>query len=101
MAHLPVTEEGLVTGLAIARAVRSCSRDTLATRVFVKTVDITAWERGAATPTGAQLRRLGLALRWPMANLQVQPVDLDEAAALVSGAKQRIHRSAELETAPG
>jgi len=73
------TAEDQVTRFALVRAIRGTTHKTLGHQLGVPATDVLAWERGKEKPSPAQVKRLGLALRWDWADLVQPPLPHDEA----------------------
>jgi hypothetical protein len=89
--ELTRTPHGLVTPLAVVRAVRNTSLKMLARQVGAPWNDVRDWEAGEARiPTAAMTKRLGLALGWKWQDLTADPLDPDDAWQTLCDARQRI-----------
>lgn len=88
--ELPRTPEGLVTPLAVVRAIQNVSIKTLAARVQVSWQDVVEWERGAKQPSSAEAKRLALALGWRWRDLSGPALEADDAWQTLLDARQRI-----------
>ena len=88
--NLPVTTDGMVTRLAIARATRAVDVKALAYSVGVPWQDLRDWERGEArVPTDAMFKRLGLALRWKWLDLAGPNMSQEDAYDALVSARNR------------
>lgn len=86
--------DGLVSPLAIVRAIRGETHAGLARAIGVAPETLFSWERGETNiPTGAMAKRLGLALGWRWQDLLGEPKPHDEAWRTLVEARQRIAAS--------
>lgn len=89
--ELPRTPHGLVTPLAVVRAVRKAPLKTLARQVGVPWQDVRDWELGEATiPSPAMTKRLALALGWKWQDLAGPHLEPEDAWQTLVHARQRI-----------
>lgn len=84
------TPEGLVTPLALVRTVRKETATRLGRSIGVDDDTIIEWERGISVPKGSQLKRLGLALRWPWRDFLTPPMTYAEAEEHLCRSRKRI-----------
>lgn len=91
--YFPRCDEGKVSHIAIARITRGVSEETLALQVGVELTTLQLWERGVEEPSSAQLKRLKLALRWPLWMFTANPLPEVEAEALVEKHSAKIAAS--------
>lgn len=67
--NLPVTADGRVTRLAVARAARAVSCAELGAAVGVPGSTVAGWERGSSCPSPAQVCAVALRLGWSVGDL--------------------------------
>ena len=85
--ELPKTPEGNVTQLAVVRALRNVTRETLARDLGIPAVQVLWWECGEK-PSPAVAKRLGLRLRWEWTKFMSEPMAYEDGwATLVKGRK--------------
>lgn len=82
------TTDGMVTRLAVVRAIRNVSHQTLARQIGEEATVVFSWERGEPIPTTAAVKRLGLALGWRWQDLFLPPQTYDEAWQFLLDARQ-------------
>lgn len=86
--ELTKTPEGTVTRMALVRAIRGITYNKLAAQVQVDATDIFSWERGQVFPGAANLKRMGLAMRWNWQDFTLEPLPYDEAWEHLVGARK-------------
>lgn len=84
------TNEDQVTKIALVRAIRGTTHAALGHVLGVEATTIFAWERGTAKPLPCQVKRLGLALGWPWAELLGAPLPHDTAWEQLVAARKAI-----------
>lgn len=82
------TNEDQVTRLALVRAIRGTTHQTLGHAVGVDATTVFRWERGTVKPLPCQVKRLGLALGWPWTDLMDVPLPYDDAWTTLLNARK-------------
>jgi len=82
-----------VTPLAVVRAIRGLSHQTVGRRVGVEAEQVLAWERGEPIRPAAAVKRLGLALGWEWRDLMGPAVPHKDAWSTLVEARQKIARA--------
>jgi hypothetical protein len=86
--------DGMVTPLAVVRAMQGVTIDTLAKRIQYPASDVFAWETGQEPiPSDAAAKRLAMALGWRWTDLLGAPMPYDQAWSLLLEGRQRIAAS--------
>lgn len=90
---LPTMKDGQVTRLAIARVARGANHYALARAIEVDAEEIVRWERGETRPTRSKLRRIALALGWPLESFYGGPLSEEHAQAALVKARRDLVES--------
>lgn len=85
---LPTMKDGRVTRLAIIRVARGVDYYWLARAIEVHADDIVQWEYGETIPPMVKLRRIALALGWPIEAVLGDPIEEESAVATLARARR-------------
>ena len=87
--ELTRTSDDLVSRLALVRAIRDQTHQTVARRVGVTHETLYEWEREGKIPTQSMAKRLAMALGWKWQDLLLPPLPHDEAWSMLLDARKR------------